>query len=195
MICVPYWRVVVGSFKQIVRAPLVTESIRFQETFVAIQYITVNKFLIYFTGLSWMKNWPIYLRMMQRAKGMDPRALLPILRYFLIVLLSFVEKHSVLHFGLSSVMAGWDIYYCFSRKRLFERNRLLCYLRLVYHGVVGMNLLMRLWGMHSGVDAWLMVVVSKVLENYLRMRALYAPQSQNLIEAIFHMASIDCFHI
>ena len=200
VICVPYWRVIVGSLKQMVQTLTISTSISFQEIFLVIQYITINKFLIHFTGLSWMRNWPIYLRILQSVKVMKPKALLAIIRFSLIVMLSFVGAYPTLYFYLKLVVTLWliynDIFYCFSMERLFKSNSFLCYSRPVYHVMFGIDVMLRtLWIMYPGVDGLVMIVLAKVIENYFRMEALFASQSSNLIEAILHMAIIDSISV
>ena len=195
-ICAPYWRVIVGSLQQMVQTLTINTSISFQEIFLVIQYITINKFLIYFTGLTWMRNWPVYLRIMQSVKVMKPKALLAIIRFLLIVILSFVGAYPTLFFYMKLVVTLWliynDIFYCFSLERLFKSNSFLCYWRPVYYVMFGIDVVLRtVWIMYPGIDGLVMVVLAKVIENYFRMEALFASRSSNLIEAILYMAIID----
>ena len=170
-------------------------TVTFSHAFLAIQYVTVNKFIVFFTGFRWMMNLPLYIRIIQNLKILTPKSIRAIVRFLLIILISYFPSSHPLWLSMKSFVTCWVIYndfvYSYKMQRLFKGE--FCYYpTYIYLVMFSINVGCRIEWVFKPTYAILLTVMRKNIENYFRLESQSAARKEeDFVRAILDKYGID----
>lgn len=97
--------------------------VNFSQVFICLQYITLNRFIVYFTGVKLMTNFPFYIRIIQNLKIHSKQSLIAIGRFVLIIAAGYLTPYALWIKVMYSVWFLWvDCFYCYGLDRLVRKE-------------------------------------------------------------------------
>ena len=142
------------------------KKVTFSHVFIVIQYMTVNNFIVYFTGINRIKHVPIFIRIIQNLKIQTKKSLTALVRFLILILLIELVHLQVLWTILKCLITLWFIYvdfnFAFQMKRLTNHEYYL-YPKYIYYVMFGIDLLCRISWLFTPKYAVLIGVIRKVI--------------------------------
>lgn len=152
------------------------KEISFSNIFVSIQYVTINKFIIHYSGFWWMRNLPLLIRIVQNYKIFTFRSIRGIFRFIILMILPLVIHHPI-WFYLKAFVTVWlilnDSIVVFKIKRLNSKHSYL-YPEYSYLMMLGFDIFCRVSWIWIPLDVTYLTVLRKIVENYFRIEGKLA---------------------
>ena len=121
-----------------------------------------------------MRNIPLFIRIIQNLKVLTPKSLWAIVRFILIIILSYLPTEHPLWLIIKSVVTCWVIYndykYTYRLQRLFKGE--FCFFPMyAYLVMFSINIGCRVEWVFRPTFAILITVIRKNIENYFRLES------------------------
>ena len=171
------------------------KTVTFSNIFIAIQFMTVNNFIVYFTGIKRIKHLPIIIRIIQNTKIQTKTSMRALGRFLILILLIEIIHLQILWLGFKCLVTLWfihvDFTYCFQMHRLFNNGYCL-YPKYVYYVMFFIDFLCRVSWIFTAKYAVLIGVIRKIVQNYFRLESQSANlKRKSVLKHIMHLAGID----